>query len=156
MRSVAFQFVFSLTALVVQPLLGVGARIQASYLVVDPLRHSATLAQMMECSSTSGMAEAENEPKTESDRDLNKRRLPDPTSFVLGSFDLCWTGPSQSGTGCGSPSGFVCVGGSGQYAAISALVNLPPLQVVRRLYFKNVHCRPPPFPSRLFRPPRVV
>jgi hypothetical protein len=40
-------------------------------------------------------------------------------------------------------------------AAIGARLALPPVLVASWLYIDELASRPPPFPSRLFRPPRA-
>jgi hypothetical protein len=150
MRSPACQLVLALATLLVGPLLGFGGRASANYLVrTPPGPATVSLADLDILPQTGGWGETGT-----SETDPARKIDPQPT-HTLPLGDL-WAGLSNSGAGCGSPSSAGgSVGASGPAAAVSVPVTLPPLLLVRRLYFEDVCCRPPPFPSRLFRPPRT-
>ncbi len=146
MRFSCYQFGLSLAVLLAWPLLGGGSQAQASFLVRAP-DYSGT---------ESGMADGTVAAEPESNQEVDKRNCRDVLVRVAGAYSL-WVGLAQSGAGAAGASGATS-GGSSVLPAVSVLlqVNLSPPSVVQWLYFKDVHYRPPPFSSRLFRPPRVV
>jgi hypothetical protein len=153
MRSPACQYGLSLTALLALPLFGAGARVEARFLRVDPSQHRGILAEMLEGSSSSVPVGTVGEPRSESSGPADEERPQEPARLALRSLEV-WQGFGSTNTSCGSPSGFVSHSGSGTYVAVSEQVGLPPLQMAGWLFLDEVQSRPPPFASRLFRPPR--
>lgn len=143
MRSLATQLGLSLAVLLAWPLLGGGSQAQASFLVCSPDYASVE----------SGMVDR----PLVSDSEADQQRGSDMLARLARSDSLLWTGLAQSGAGAAGAAG-ASSGGSSvlQVVAVFSQVNLSPLPVVRWLYFEDVSYRPPPFSSRLFRPPRVV
>jgi len=145
MRSWACQFGLSLAVLIAWPLLGISNQAQAAFLVRPP-------GWSQSASETTDMGSGDDR---ESNREADKQ-LPN-VSARLGADTLWWAGNSPSGAGCSGTSGAPSGAGSVlQVVALFSPVHLSPLQVVRWLYFEDVDDRPVPFPSRLFRPPRVA
>jgi len=147
MRFTPCQFGVALLALVLGPVLGVGGSAHAGYLVKRPLERFAVTGTDAE----SGMADAESDPSKEP-----LPATPGPTTHLRESYHLWWMGLGNSGAGSNPVSTSAGSGVSVLHANVFSQVNLPPLQVVGWLYFGEVHYRPPPFASRLFRPPRSV
>jgi hypothetical protein len=144
MRSLAYQFGLSLAILFAWPLLGGGSQAHASFLVPSPIPSSES--GMNGCDTAAPDSERNQEADKQPGRDIPVR---------VNGVDPLLAG-AQTGAGAAGASGSSTVGGSVlQAAAVFSHVNLAPLPVVRWLYFEDVHFRPPPFSSRLFRPPRV-
>ena len=147
MRSLATKIGLSLAMLLAWPLLGGGSQAQASFLV--PLAGYSGVE--------SGMTDGAGFGEADATQDADQRNRADALARVAGIHPLLLAGLVPSGAGAagasGAPSGASSVL---QAVAVFSQVNLSPLPVVRWLYFEDVHYRPPPFSSRLFRPPRVV
>jgi hypothetical protein len=146
MRSLASKLGLSLALLLAWPLLGGGNQAQASFLV-----GSAGYSN-----NESGMMDGVVASESEVNQDVDQRRCPNLLARMAGGDPLAWAGLAHSGAGAAGASGSPSGGSSVlQAVALFSQVNLSPLSVVRWLYFEDVHYRPPPFSSRLFRPPRV-
>jgi hypothetical protein len=146
MRSLTCQFGISLAVLTAWPLLG-GGEVRAAFLV-----RTAGVSDM-----DSGMTGGDRENDGEPGERRSPEAPPDPAQLLRLDF-VSWAGHSHSasGSGFGGTSVAPGAGGSVLHAAVSFSANLSSDQVVRWLYFEDVHYRPPPFASRWFRPPRVV
>jgi hypothetical protein len=140
MRVAAYQFGLSVSLLLAWPLLGGGNPVQAAFLVQT---NSASEAGEMGAAGT----EFDKSPTPSDDR------LPEGSGRV---HLLRWTGAATTGAGCGSASGSTTGGSAVFPAALDSEAKVSPTQLVRWLYFEDLHYRPPPFASRLFRPPRSV
>jgi hypothetical protein len=160
MRLLPSRFGLALLALVLAPLLGTGSRAQAGYLVIDPALRT-TFFDTGRSNAGSGMTGAAEEKeafprRVQEPNDRHWPLAPSCPGCLLRTPDLWWMGIGQSGSGAGGVSTLSVTGGSGLHAAVGAKLTLPPLQAVGWLYIDAVESRPPPFPSRLFRPPRGV
>ena len=154
-----FRFLMPLTMLVVAPLLGVGGVARAGY--VTPLslvsRTPATLfadsAAPADCDDM-GSAAASGESNPEIDPPEDARDL-QRCLYVLPA-----TGPnagaSSTGAGAQAPAG---ASGTGSSNPLPGVVSRPQTDtpvLVGSLFLETVLRRSPPFPSRLFRPPRCL
>ena len=164
MRSWVAQVVLSLAALIGWPLLGAGARAHGSYLPLNPRARPVVfldaLSSVSQADGGAGVGDADDSNDAGADRKLNDSRSPSGPGPSPGHglpwFHLPWSvGLGQCGAGCGAPSG-PPTGGTG----VSFLANpghaFQPPELVRWLSTEEVLFRPPAFPSRLFRPPRVA
>jgi len=145
MRSLLRQFGLALAVLIAWPLLGGGAHAWASFILTPPPGWS------------DSHSEGSDAPVPDGQTDPNSGEHPSPNDpgRYVGDHPLWWTGLGQSG-GCGSTSLVSTSGGSIPPAfAGAAQVSLAPLQAAEWLYLGDAQDRPPPFPSRLFRPPRA-
>jgi hypothetical protein len=144
MRSWACQFGVSLAVLIAWPLLG-GGEVRAAFLV-----------RTTGASETdSGMTGGDSRSDGESDEHRSPEAPVDPGRFLrIDSLSWAGLGNTASGAGFGGTSVSPDSGGFTSSAAVFSHVNLPPAQLVRWSYFVDVQYRPPPFASRLFRPPR--
>jgi hypothetical protein len=144
MRSWTCQFGISLEILIAWPLLG-GSEVRAAFLV--------RAADVRDTGS--GMTGGDRENDGEPSQRRSTEAAPDPARFLRRDF-LSRVGPGHSaiGSGFGGTSIASNAGGSVLRAAASSSANLSSGQLVRWLYFEDVHYRPQPFASRLFRPPR--
>lgn len=145
MRSLASNLGLSLAVLLAWLLLGGGNQAQGSFLVRSPA----------EAGLESGMGAGVADSKASQDTD--KQACRNALARLVGSNHLVWSALGQSGSGMAGasrvPSGSNAVP---QAAAVLSPVNASPHSVARWLYLEDVQYRPPPFASRLFRPPRVV
>lgn len=139
-----------LTVLVAGPLLGLGGRAQAGYVPQTSLSVG-THADLF------GVADAEETESAAADVALPGDDLPtrfEPPGLPLQespSFGLIPSGAgSQPSPGAGSGAA-----GSGHVFAVAALPAADPPALVGVLFLESSAHRPPPFPSRLFRPPRL-
>jgi hypothetical protein len=139
MRSRISQFGLPVGVLVAWLWLGAGNHAHAAFLV-RPVGSS---------DAESGMATA----ATDSDSDAPERSSPKVPARLFAA-DPLWAVHGQSGAGCSGTSVAPTGAGSVLHATVFSHTDLSPLPVVRWLYFEGVDSRPPPFPSRLFRPPR--
>ena len=158
MRSWACRFGIALLALALAPLAGFGSRAQAGYLVHDPALRSAILGNDFadNAADMSGAATGQDQsyPQDQKHPDGNGPQSPSPTTRLTQAHHL-WMGLGQSGAGAGSvPS--PSAGGSALYAAVGLQLAPPPVHLAGWLYIDKQESRPPPFPSRLFRPPRTA
>lgn len=148
MRTLTYQLGLSLTLLLAW--LGLGSHAQAAFIV----RVNGGIEAEM------GMSEAEFGLENDSAVDASKDRLPETPEHVDRplNFDfLWWSALAHNTNGCGSTAASPNVSGSVPFAtAFSSMVNRSSSQLVRWLYFEDVHYWPPPFASRLFRPPRWI
>jgi hypothetical protein len=148
MRALAYKLGCFLLVLIAWLLLG-GSRANAAFLIqTNGLLESSAVMSDAELGQDDDFLSSPNQERGREALD-RLSRLKD-TDFVW------WSGLAQAGSGCGSAAAGPSVSGSGPgTAAISSAMNLSPSQVVRWLYFADMHYRPPPFASRLFRPPRL-
>jgi hypothetical protein len=68
---------------------------------------------------------------------------------------VAWGHAPQSG-GFGGTSSAPDSGGVGQQIGCNTTPPTPRIELVGRLFLTDLSYRPPPFPSRLFRPPRIA
>jgi hypothetical protein len=128
-----------------------GARAHAGYLVTDPtVRFGLIESGQASAASNGGGAQAK-EPGSSQDGNRLEGLV-----IARGLVSDLWMGLGQSGAGSSAPSTIGGTGVSGIHAAVVANPKLPPLLLVGRLYLADLDSRPPPFPSRLFRPPRMA
>jgi hypothetical protein len=146
MRCLGYQFGLSLAVLLAWPLLGGGNQTQAAFLI--PGNGSTDSSRGMSTLEFGSQPDYPNTP--------TEKRLSEDLAWLLGVDPLRGSGLTRAGSGCGSPPSGPSLSGSVFVADSSSAVNLSPLSVARWLYFEDVHYRPPPFASRLFRPPRWV
>jgi hypothetical protein len=160
MRASTSRCWLSLAALVAGPVLGAGARAHGSYLASSPRGRSLValdaLTSVWMADDKAGMAEAAEDVDSDWPRDGGKKQSrPKPGSpYEVVRFRCPCAGPESGSTGC-APSGSPSTSGA-SWIATPAPATLQPLHVVRRLCTEEVRCRPPPFASRLFRPPRLT
>jgi hypothetical protein len=151
------RFLLPVTLLVAAPLLGVGGRAQAGYLaptsLADQPRGDSFLAgapqtepdDMGAAASTDTGITPNSDPNENKDERTLLRSLPAPGSPF---------GASSGGAGAPPPSN----GPGAQGGQAPALTARPPADapaLVGALFLEAAQRRPPPFPSRLFRPPRL-
>jgi hypothetical protein len=151
MRFSACHLGISLLALAVGPLLGFGARAQAGYLVTDPAARPAIL----DSSAGAGATATKVVEPQQKRNDENRSDAPWHSDRLLTTHHLWWMGLGQSGTGAGSIPTSSGSSGSALHATVGTRLALPPVQLTGWLYIDELQSRPPPFPSRLFRPPRL-
>jgi hypothetical protein len=142
------------------PLAGMSPRAQAGYLLTDPGLRSAAGGSGI-CDAGSGMGgtasgERVADPREPKRGDGNGPQSPSPLDRLTQARHAWWMALGQSGTGAGSTSSSSSGSGSGLHAAVSVRFVLPTAQVAGWFYIDDLESRPPPFPSRLFRPPRSV
>jgi hypothetical protein len=158
MRTWAGQFGIALLAVAFAPLAGFGPSARAGYLVTDGGFRSAVVGKGGPDLAL-GMSGAANSQESSDPRDRqqpngNGPQSPSPSSRLSQAYHVLWMGLGQSGAGAGSiPTGPVS-GGSALYAAVGARLLPMHAQLTGWLYIDELESRPPPFPSRLFRPPR--
>jgi hypothetical protein len=160
MRSWACQVGFAVLAVALAPLAGMAPRAQAGYLLTDPGLRSAAGGNGI-CDAGAGMGGAASgerlaDPREPRHGDGNGPQSPSPLDRLSQARDAWWMALGQSGTGAGSTSPLSSGSGSGLPAAVGVRFALPPAQVAGWFYIDDLESRPPPFPSRLFRPPRSV
>jgi hypothetical protein len=141
MRLVACQFGLSLTVLLTGSLLG-GSQAHAAFLV--RAHDSQEVASGM--SASDDMSPTKDEPAP---------KAPPAYSPAPGDESLWWGSAPQSGNGFGGVPGGASGVGPTPAATISSPVPIPAAHAVRWFYYVDVQCHPPPFASRLFRPPRL-
>jgi len=158
MHSSPTQFGMALATLVVWLLLGAGNQAWAGIMLtppseppalaflVDDALHAVPGMPTGEVGQYSGMLERPSEERVP--------ETPVPAHLCLVYHPLWNTGLGQSPGSCASTSGVSTVSVPGLHATLNAPVVPPPRAVVRRLSFADIQFQPPPFPSRLFRPPR--
>ncbi len=155
------KLILGLLVLLAGPAVGLGGRVQASFALGQPaperpkgsfgLEFELVLnGEQGEPASSSGAAVREEVPSVPEPEAPSWPHRPGKPRPVPGDLQ-----PSGTSSGAGSPSS-----GAGVAAGSSFL---PPLSaqvfgaaVSGRLFLANERLKPPPFPSRLFRPPRAV
>jgi hypothetical protein len=145
----------ALTVLVSSPLLGGGGCAQAGYiapvaLVQCPHADFTTDSDSQTSRDDLGATGTASEPSDEIDWDRNDRNGVLPLPRESYSPDLN-ANPSSTGAGSQAPSG---AGGSNQPPALASPLQTAMPVLIGALFLVTVSRRPPPFPSRLFRPPR--
>jgi hypothetical protein len=156
MRCSTRQFALALLAVVVGPLLGVGASARAGYLATDP-RLGAALLENGPSGAGSGLASAAGHKHlavTYGPDDGRGPGVPCPGERLPEVRPIWWMAMALGQSRAGSPPAPPVGGGSVAPAAVVAGLSLPPLPMVGWLYIDGVDWRPPPFAARLFRPPR--
>ena len=157
MRLSACQFGLALLTVAIGPLLGVGARAQAGYLVTDPIVRSA-FQESGRSEAGSGMTGGAETNGVSTNPDLDIERGPG-VPFLFASLlgaGHSWGGFAQSGAGSAGTFSNQGSGNSPVQAAVLARLNFSPDQAIAWLYYEDLRARPPSFTSRLFRPPRFV
>ena len=153
----ALRFLLPVTLLVAAPLLGVGGRAQAGYLTPTSLADrpqagsflsgapQADSDDMGAAASTDMGVTPNSDPNENKDERTLLRSLPAPVSQY-----------SASSGGAGAPpSNGPDTRGGGQPPALTAPPPTEAPDLVGALFLQAAQHRPPPFPSRLFRPPRL-
>jgi hypothetical protein len=152
------RFLLPVTLLVAAPLLGVGGRAQAGYLApvsvaerphADSFLDGAPQADsddMGPAASTNG----DFAPDFRSDDNDGQALLTPPAAPTLAPF-----GASSGDAGSPAPSDGAGAQNTGQPPALTAQPPTDAPALVGALFLQTVLRRPPPFPSRLFRPPRL-
>jgi len=161
MLSSPTQFGLALTTLVVWPLLGAGNQVRAGFMLNPPAEHSPLSFTVHDALLIvdGGMDSSDEVQDSTLLRQPREERIPEsraPGPPCLVFFSLWTLGLGQSPGGCTSTSGVSSVGVPGLHATLSAPVVLPPRAQVCRLTISDIPFQPPPFPSRLFRPPRLA
>jgi hypothetical protein len=160
MRSSPTQFELALLTLVVWPLVGAGDQARAGFLLANPFERPplSTLAAEARADGD-GMAKSEVPQESASAQQPRDERAPDvpaPANTLLESYSLWTFGLGQSAGNGTTAAGASGISVSVLPAALNAPVDLLPHPEVCRAYFADLLFRPPPFASRLFRPPRLA
>jgi hypothetical protein len=150
----ALRYLLPLTVLVAAPVLGIGGRAQAGYVspgsCVSPtpstfVTDAGGLGAVNDLGAATG---AGTSPSRVEPLDGSKGRSTLP--LVLPPAHL-GRGASTTGTGSSAPpSNF----GPNSLVAVASRPETDPPLLVGGLFLQAVERRPPPFPARLFRPPR--
>jgi len=160
MHSTPTQFGLALSILVVWPVLGAGDQARAGFMLNQP-SEPPLLSLVAEDVLTAATSIAGREPLSErlGSQSFEEERIPKAPALGNPSlvFFSLWTfGLAQTPGSCTTTSGGSSVSVSSLHATLSASVFLPPHAEVRGLPFSYIRFQPPPFASRLFRPPRLA
>jgi len=98
--------------------------------------------------------------ETEASASMSLPSQPDadlPDVKLLGQlpFNPAAWGQTPQSSGFGGTSSARDSGGAGQQAGCPTPQLVPRLELIGRIFLSDLSNRPPPFPSRLFRPPRA-
>ena len=154
----SLRYLLPLTVLVAAPLLGAGGRAHAGYQApasvvlhvnADTLFSDPT-PQVEAMGSTSGDIGGEAEGDSNNGSDLR----PSPLPVYPRGLDFA-ASPSFDGAGCPSPSGDTDTEVIGQTPLVASAPRIDAPALVGVLFLQTTADQPPPFPSRLFRPPRL-
>jgi hypothetical protein len=149
----ALRYLLPLTVLVAAPVVGVGGRAQAGYVSLGsgvsptPSTFFSDAGGLGAFDEIGGATAGASQPRA---RSLDGSRDRDKLPHVLPPAHL-GRGASTTGTGSSAPpSNF----GPNSLVAVASRPETDPPMLVGGLFLQAVMRRPPPFPSRLFRPPR--
>lgn len=158
----SLRYLLPLTVLVAAPLLGAGGRAHAGYQApasvfvhtnADPLFSDLTPqadVEAMESASATG----DMGGKAEGDANDGSGVRPSPLACYPRGLDFA-ASPSSDGAGCPSPSGDTDAETIGQTPLVVPSPRIDAPALVGVLFLQTTVSQPPPFPSRLFRPPRL-
>jgi hypothetical protein len=153
-------FLWSLTLLLGAPLLGAGSHAQAGYMTpgfpgvrpqASPFLGAALQPGAEELGGTAGPDEGRQETAQQHDPRQDQQTPHSLLRFGQASFDH-----SSGGAGAQGPPGGPGGGGSSKAPAAASLPQTDAPTLVGIVYLESGSRRPPPFPSRLFRPPRAL
>ena len=162
MRTPLLRYLLPLTVLVAAPFLGVGGRVYAGYQVpvsvvvhanADSLFSDLTPqadAEAMESASATG----DMGGKAEADANDGSSLQTLPLTVHPRGLDFA-ASPSSDGAGCPAPSGGAETETIGQTPFVAPPPRLNAPALVGVLFLQTTVDQTPPFPSRLFRPPRL-
>jgi hypothetical protein len=156
-RTVTSRILLPLTILVAAPLLGWGGRAQAGYVAPASLLVS-TAADYL--SNGAPQADLDGMGAAPADSEASDSRLLDhqgPVPLPCGSLSLMTTScaPTTGAGGQPAPNG-PGAGGVNSQTTLASRSQIDPPTLVGILFLDEVLHRLPPFPSRLFRPPRCA
>jgi hypothetical protein len=151
------RFLLPLTVLVVAPLLGMGGRAQAGYdapVSLDrPSADSFLIAPQLD-SNDLGAAAPSDESGLEPYQPRDDAPVR-PDSPYLSQSGSPIFGAASPGANAPSPSHTAGAQGGSHTPALASQSSSDAPTLVGVLFLKAASHRPPPFPSRLFRPPRL-
>jgi hypothetical protein len=153
------RYLTPLTMLVAAPLLGVGGVARAGYVMPASLVSCTPAGLLADGAGSSdfddmGSAAEPDQSNPDIDPHYDVRDL-QRSLCVLPPIGPD-AGASSGGAGSQAPSGNAGAGASGPLAGVTSRPETDPPMLVGALFLKTALRRPPPFPSRLFRPPRVL
>jgi len=159
MRFSPTQFGLALLTVVVWPILGGSNQVRAGVILNNALELP-PLFGPMEDSPTWGMtlSRSEEQPNGASPSQPSEGSSPSSprTEYsILVCYSLWTFSLGESAGTSSSTSGVSGVGVSGLQMTLNEPVDLLSQQADGRLYHDFVKSRPPPFPSRVYRPPRL-
>jgi hypothetical protein len=149
------RFLLPLILLVAAPLLGVGGRAQASFILPHSLAARPNPGSFLDGTPPADGDAMEASPSMEGDISQELHWLYKDGEPLLISPASAKFGTTSGGDGCSSPSEGP---GSQSTSQSPALTTPPPVDAPALkgvLFLETAQRRPPPFPSRLFRPPRL-
>lgn len=154
----ALRFLLPLTVLVAAPLLGGGGRALAGYITLASLseRPNADSFDGAPYANVDDMGTASAADETVQQTDFHDPQALHPSLFGSQLAELDFGGSwSSGGAGCPSPSGAAGPEYTGQPPALTARPPTDAPALVGVMFLETASRRPPPFPARLFRPPRL-
>jgi hypothetical protein len=156
-RTVISRILLPLTVLVAAPLLGWGGRAQAGYMTpvsAVATTHSDCLADCAPQTGMDGMSAASADSDSGDSQLLERQSL---KATPPGSLALLTTfGAPSTGAGAPPAPNGPGAGGVNSQTTVAARPQVDPPTLVGVLFLEEATRRLPPFPSRLFRPPRYA